>query len=119
MPYEKFPQWDRRSLIKEDAHLGRSQGTARGMFQYGTDLVHAHAREPLDKLGNLRPAFEILEQGSHGHAGATEHPRPAHASWVPLDCGTSRPIDHAQRILTAARLRPYACFLPVFRRLWP
>ena len=58
------------------------------MFQDGTDLVQTHPGEPLDKLGYLRPAFEVLEQGSDGNACTTKYPRPAHASRVAFDFRT-------------------------------
>ncbi len=127
MACEKLSQWDRPSLVEKDAHLGGSQGAARGMFQDSADLVHAHPWEPLDKLGDLGSSFQIFEQGGHGHAGTAEDPRPADAGRVALDHRTCRPVDHGQRILLASCcmlgrrlsgiLQVYACFLPVFGRL--
>ncbi len=68
------------------------------MFQHGLDLLTSHAREPLEKLINPRPALEILEKRFHGYARTFEQPDAAHLARHALNSGTFAPIEHARKI---------------------
>ncbi len=65
------------------------------MLQHRAYLLDGNAGEPLYELMGRRVVFEVLEESSHWHARATEHPGAAHAGRVTLDGSTCRPINHA------------------------
>lgn len=52
------------------------------MFEHGANLLKRDAREPGDKVRDLGPVFEILEQGRDGNTGAAKHPRATHVLGV-------------------------------------
>lgn len=68
VPYEGTPQWDGRSLIKQDTHSSRCECAAGSMLQYGTHLRQGHAREPLHELVHGATVFEIFEERRHRHS---------------------------------------------------
>jgi len=41
---------DRSALVEQYAHLGRSHGTSRSVFQNGANLFKGDAGKPLNKL---------------------------------------------------------------------
>jgi len=93
-------QRDRRALIEKDAH-GRAGSGHRfrqrrlGKLEHRQHLFAAHTGKPFEELLDGRSAFEILEQGAHGHARALEQPRAANLARHALDDGTLCPIQHA------------------------
>jgi hypothetical protein len=68
------PKGNRRSLVKQDAHLRWFQPAEGRVFQYGFGLCECHTGEPFDKLVEGRVCFQVLKQRSHGHTGAAKHP---------------------------------------------
>lgn len=78
---EVFAKRDRRALVEKDAHSGRFE-RAGGVLKHGADLFKRDARKPGNKVGNLSPVFEILEQGCDGNAGTAKHPSATHALGV-------------------------------------
>lgn len=95
-------QRDRRPLVEQDAHLGRSQRTACCVLQDSTRLPEGDAWKPLDELRDQGAVLEVLEQRRHGYAGTPEHPGSADAIRIALDRRTSRPVDHGENAITAA-----------------
>ncbi len=89
-----------RALIKQNAHLRRVHRAASGMLQDSTYLFKCDAREPLDELVHWCIVLEILEEGSHRHAGAPEHPSSAEPLRVLLDCVAGGPVNHARKVST-------------------
>jgi hypothetical protein len=75
---EVFTKRNRRALVEENAHSSRFEGTG-GVLEHGTNLLKRDARKPGDKVRDLGPVFEILEQGRDGNAGTAKHPGTTHA----------------------------------------
>jgi hypothetical protein len=50
------------ALIEQDAHLRRSQRTARGVTQHGTRLFQRNARKQINELADRHTIFEVLEE---------------------------------------------------------
>jgi len=69
---------DRGALVEENAHSSRFE-RAGGVLKHGTDLRERDAREPGNKVRDLGPVFEVLEQGRDGNAGAAKHPSATYA----------------------------------------
>lgn len=88
-------------LIEEDAHSGRCEGTG-SVREHGTRLGEADAREPVDKILDLSPVLQVLEQGGNGYTGTAKHPGAANTGWITLDIRARGPVDHA------VSLDPYA-----------
>ena len=65
------------------------------MFKYRTDLRERDAREPGDKVRDLGPIFEILEQGSNRNTSAAKNPGTTNALGVTLNGWARRPINHS------------------------
>lgn len=86
-------QWDGRTLIEKDTHLGRVQGL-RDVLQYRAGLFAADSGEPLKKISELRSILQVLEQGGDGHPSTSKHPSSADSLRIAFDGSACRPIDH-------------------------
>jgi hypothetical protein len=91
---QEVTQWNRSTLIEENAHLRGGECTSRSMLQYSANLFNGDTREPLHKLRYECTVLKILEQGSHRNARAREHPRTTCALGVAFDHRTCGPVDH-------------------------
>ncbi len=94
---------NRGPLVEQDSHsLKRSFGeldfdeTLLGMGQNGKGLFKLNAWKPFEKFVNRCPGFQVLEQGSHRHAGATKNPRATELAFTSFYLLTIAPIQHAQ-----------------------
>ena len=96
MSWQEVPQWRRDTLIEEDVHLRRGNGTAGSVLQYSTCLLERDAGEEFDDLTHCNAVFEVLEKRRYWHASALKHPSSANAFRIALDRRTTRPIDHAE-----------------------
>ena len=65
------------------------------MIQDGPHLFYGHAGEPLNKLIDSTPIFQIFEESRNGDTRATKNPSAAYALGITLNRGTSRPIQHS------------------------
>jgi len=78
---EVFTKGNRSALVEKDAHSSCFE-RAGGVLQHGTDLRERNAREPGNKVRDLGPVFEVLEQGRHRNAGAAKNPSATYALGV-------------------------------------
>ena len=58
---QELTQWNRSTLVKENAHLRRGECTSRSVLQHSANLFNGDTREPLDKLRYQRTVLKILE----------------------------------------------------------
>lgn len=82
---EVFAKRDWGTLVEKNAHSSRFE-RAGGVFEHGTDLLERDARKPGNKVRDLRPVFEVLEQGRDGNAGAAKHPSATYALGITFYC---------------------------------
>ena len=73
-----------RDLRKADAHLHRSQSTARRVFQYYAYLIEGNAREQVNEFVDRHTALEIFEESRYWYPRATKQPSTADAFRVSL-----------------------------------
>ena len=66
----------------------------RSMLQHGTSLLNRYAREPCDKIGQLRSVFKVLKESGNRHASPTEYPGTTDFLRVALHGRASRPVVH-------------------------
>ncbi len=90
---EIFSQRHGRALIEWNAH-SRGFQRARGVLENEPGLFARDTGKPHQKIRQLRPILQILEQRGDGNARTAEHPCAADAAGIPLDGRTGRPIDH-------------------------
>ena len=102
---ERVSQWNRCALIKEDAHSGWGERTARSVLKYRADLFERDARKPLNKLRDWGAVLEILKQSRYRNSRASKNQRSADTIRVAFDDGTSGPIDHDEDASTMAAKR--------------
>ncbi len=71
-----------QTLIKEEAHLHGGQSGSHEEFapalNEGHRLLAFHRGETFEKIFEAVAAFEVIEQGLHGHAGSGKARRAAH-----------------------------------------
>ena len=62
--------WSRRTLTRPGLGLGSLclDEALPGVCEDGFDLPAGHAGEPLEEIVDGAPVFEVLEEGSDGHA---------------------------------------------------
>ncbi len=66
----------------------------RSMRQHGTSLLNRYAREPCDKIGQLRSVFKVLKESGNRHASPTEYPGTTDFLRVAPHGRASRPVVH-------------------------
>jgi hypothetical protein len=57
-------------------------------------LLNCNAREPQNKISELRAIFQVLEKSCDRNSGTAKHPHTTYAVWVSLYCSACVPIDH-------------------------
>ena len=91
---ERLPERNRRSLVKQNAHLcGQQSGLCR-VFQYVARLSQRDTGKPFDELVDGGIFFQILEERGNRNPRASENPSTTYAIRVALDIGAGRPINH-------------------------
>ena len=80
-----------------DLNPGMLRRCALGMFEHGLDLVTRHAGEPLEKLIDMRPALEILEERLHRNARTFYSQAPLTLPGTRSTAGHSRQSSMLQR----------------------
>jgi Erythromycin esterase len=95
------------TLIKEDPHatLGGNREASARVLEDRVNLLSRHAREPLQELGDRRPALQVLEQGAHRHTRRAEKPLAADLPGNPFDGRTVVPIEHTGSLPSAGGRR--------------
>ena len=90
-----------RALIEEDLQTasGRNGEAMARVLEHSIHLCPRHAREPLEKLADGRPAFEILEEGAHGHTRGAEQLFSADLSGHAFYGRAFTPIEHGRKVL--------------------
>ncbi len=90
-----------RALIEEDLQRasGRNSEAVARVLQHRVNLRTRHAREPLEKLADGRSAFEVLEEGSHGHTRGAEQPFSADLSGHAFYSRAVTPVEHEEKVL--------------------
>ena len=91
---EVFTKGNRSALVEKDAHSSRFE-RAGGVLQHGTDLRACDTREPDNKVRDLRPVFEVLEQGRDRDTGTVKNPNATHALVITFYGRAGRPFNHA------------------------
>ena len=66
------------------------------MLEYRIDLRARNARKPLEEIHDRGAAFEVLEEGADGNAGAAEQPFATDLSGDALNSGTQAPVEHTE-----------------------
>ena len=94
MSREKLPQWNRRSLVKQDTHLYGQQSRSGRVFQNVASLRQGDTGKPLNELMDGGIFFEVLEESGNRNPCASENPSTAYAIRVALDIKAGRPINH-------------------------
>jgi len=94
MGWKVLAKWDWSTLVKKKTHLRRFERTG-GVLKHGADLRKRHARKPVNKVRDVCPILEILEEGRHRNTRAAKHPRATDQLGVTLHGWARRPINHA------------------------
>jgi hypothetical protein len=98
MSAEEIAQWNRRALIKENAHASRSgcDQRALGKFENRLGLLARDTRKPFEKLIDRSAGLEVFEKRLYRNAGISEYPCATHFVFRPVNRRASFPIEHAR-----------------------
>lgn len=125
---QDLAQRDWGALIEEDSQRVRFSmrlgscldQTLFGVLQNSDGLFVRDTRKPFQEVVYAGPTFEVLEQGTHRHAGSLEHQGPTDLSGTALDRAALIPVQHRRHcsLLITARqglLRPVSLDGPTHR----
>ena len=102
MGCEVLAERNRSTLVEKNAHLRRFERAGR-VLKYRAHLRERDTWKPGNKVRDLGPVFEILEQRGHGNTSAAKNPRATNALRVALNGRAGRPINHAVIVDPAQR----------------
>lgn len=74
------------------------------MLKHRADLLKSDTRKPVNKVRDVCPILEILEESSHRDTSTAKNPRATHTLRITLNGWARGPINHAV-IVDLARSR--------------